>query len=210
MIKSFEREKPPRYLQIALDFANKIVEKHYQVGERVFIRSALAAQYNVSSETARRAMSILKENGVIEVEQGSGILILSSENAVAFLNDYQSLKSLDELSQDITHNLLTLETLTKTIKEQLDALMDKTNRFKDSGPFVPYEVIVPSKEALHNKTLQDIKFWQETEATVIAIKQNGKLVFSPGPKTVFNPGDVFYFVGEKECYNRVKEFLNSF
>lgn len=46
----------PQYQQIAADIAAKIVDGRYDLGEKIYARSSLASQYNVSSETARRAI----------------------------------------------------------------------------------------------------------------------------------------------------------
>ena len=37
----------PRYQQIAVDLAERIVENRYQVGEKIHARSTLASTYNV-------------------------------------------------------------------------------------------------------------------------------------------------------------------
>ena len=209
MAQSFERNKPPRYLQIALDFSRKIVDKQYQIGDRVFARSALAALYNVSSETARRAMCVLEDHSIVLVEKGSGIQIVSYENAVAFLNEYQSVRSLEDIRQEILLDLDAFDQMVTKIKQKLEIMVDKTDRFKDVGPFVPYQINIPNRPTIVGKTLMGIHFWQHTKATVIAIKHNEELVFSPGPDAVLNSGDTLYFVGDSQCYARVKEFLFS-
>ena len=73
------------YKQIAVDIAAKVVSGKYQPGQKIRGRSALASQYNVSPETVRRAVFLLSQVGVLEVRQGSGITILSVENAEEFL-----------------------------------------------------------------------------------------------------------------------------
>ena len=48
--------KQPKYSKIAADIASKIVEKKYQVGEKIYARSSLASQYGVIFKTAQRAI----------------------------------------------------------------------------------------------------------------------------------------------------------
>lgn len=205
-----QRGKPSRYLQIALDFARKIVDNQHKVGDRIFARSALAAQYNVSSETARRAMCVLEDNGIVAAEKGSGIEIISHENAIAFLNQYQSVRSLEDVRQEILEDLTQFDLLSQKIKEKLETMVDKTDRFKDMGPFTPYQIKIPAQSNLNNKTLEDIHFWQHTKATVIAIKKKEELVFSPGPHASLDPGNILYFVGDRDCYDRVDAFIRTF
>lgn len=204
-----QRDKPSRYLQIALDFARKIVDNQHKVGDRIFARSALAAQYNVSSETARRAMCVLEDNGIVVAEKGSGIEILSHENAIAFLNQYQSVRSLEDIRQEILQDLVEFDALSQKIKQKIETMVDKTDRFKDMGPFTPYQILIPDRPHIKSKTLENIHFWQHTQATVIAIKKNEELVFSPGPQAVLDPGDTLYFVGDRDCYDRVDAFMHA-
>lgn len=204
---NIERNKPPRYMQIALDFAKKINDDHYKEGERVFARSAVASQYNVSSETARRAMCILEDHNIVVAEKGSGIKILSKEKAVTFINQYQSFQSVSDLQQDIIEDLAIFTKLGEEINQKINALVDRVDRFRDSGPFVPYQITVPKNSFVVNKTLAQTNFWQLTEATVIGLKRGEELIFSPGAKVVLYPGDILYFVGYEDCYERVHELL---
>ena len=48
------KEELPRYQLIACDVASKIASGVYPSGAKLYARSALASQYGVSSETARR------------------------------------------------------------------------------------------------------------------------------------------------------------
>lgn len=69
----------PVYQLIALDVAENIISGRYQVGEKVHGRSTLASRYNVSPETVRRAMFLLKDMEILEMKQGSGIFIKNVE-----------------------------------------------------------------------------------------------------------------------------------
>ena len=84
MAQEGKLEKPV-YQLIALDMAEKIVAGRYQVGEKVHGRSTLASKYNVSPETVRRAMYLLKDMEILEMKQGSGIFIKNVEKAQAFV-----------------------------------------------------------------------------------------------------------------------------
>ena len=75
----------PRYQQIALDIATQIVKQQYKVGDRIYARSSLASKYHVSPETARRAICLLADMDIVEAEKGSGVVILSVDNAARYL-----------------------------------------------------------------------------------------------------------------------------
>ena len=93
----------PVYQQIAVDIASKIISGHYSVGDKIYARSSLATQYNVSSETARRAISILQDMNIVDIQKGSGVIITSCDNAVKFLKQYNDITTIVE----IKHNILT-------------------------------------------------------------------------------------------------------
>ncbi len=201
------RDHPPRYLQIAIDFARKIAEQQYEVGDRVFARSAVASQYNVSSETARRAMCVLEDMKIVSAEKGSGVHILSIENAVAFLHQYQSTRTLTDLRSELMDNLNELQNIKNKISTNLDQLVDKTDRFKDVSPFVPYEYLVPEDSPLNGKTLAETNFWHHTMATIVAIQRQGDLILSPGPYALIKAKDILFFIGERSSYDRVRKYV---
>ena len=95
------RISTPRYQQIALDVASKIVKKHYIVGEKIYSRSTIASQYSVSPETARRAISILSELGIVETTKGSGVIIKSYDKALEFIHQYNNIQTVYNLKKEL-------------------------------------------------------------------------------------------------------------
>ena len=74
----------PRYQQIAVDLAERIVENRYKIGEKIHARSTLASTYNASPETTRKAINVLVDLGIMEVRHGSGAFVASKEKAKDF------------------------------------------------------------------------------------------------------------------------------
>lgn len=74
----------PKYEQIAADIAYKIVSGDYAEGSKIYARSSVGSQYGVSSETARRAMCVLADWDIVEIEKNSGVTIKSADNAKKF------------------------------------------------------------------------------------------------------------------------------
>ena len=167
----------PKYQQIATDIAYKIVNGIYQEDQKIYARSAIGSQYSVSSETARRAMCILADWDVVTIEKNSGVLIKSVDNAKNFLQQQEQTKSIQNLKRNI---LDSVERQQQEIKELYDYL---------------------------DRTVGEVDFWQETFATVIAIRRNGVLMMSPGPKAVFKLNDILYYTGDEECPERVRKFM---
>ena len=172
----------PRYQQIAMDIATQIVKQQYKVGDRIYARSALASKYHVSPETARRAICLLADMDIVEAEKGSGVVILSVEKAMQYLQQLTGVGTMTNLRAD---------------------------RFQHLNPFNPFEITVEAGSICDGKTLADVNFWQNTTATVIAISHDGELLISPGPDNRMQAGDIVYFVGDETAPNRVNRFLRG-
>ena len=86
-------------------------------------------------------------------------------------------------------------------------MIEKIECFRSTNPFIPYEILITSQTPLLGKSVAEMNFWQETFATVIAIRRNENLIVSPGPGAVFRLGDLVYFTGDGACPERVKKFI---
>lgn len=197
----------PVYQQIAVDIASKIANGYYEVGEKMYTRSVLASQYGVSSETARRAICILSDMDIVDATKGSGVIITSSENAIKFIKQYDDIKTVNDLKSDILNSLERQKKENEYLKEHLLELINKTDRFKSINPFIPFEIKITRETPYIEKNIAEINFWHNTTATIIAIKRNDYLEMSPGPYAVLHEDDIFYFIGDENCYERVKNFL---
>lgn len=197
----------PVYKKIALDIATRIVEGEYHIGEKVYARSSLASQYAVSPETARRAISVLVDLGVVESTKGSGVLITSYEAAVKFLSRFEDSQTLGSLKQEIDKLVNQEIKIAESIQSKIKELVDKTERFTANNPFTPFGIEIKADMKFLGKTASEINFWHNTSATIIAIKRNEDLLISPGPYTTFLKKDIVYCVGDENAYNRVNSFL---
>lgn len=196
-----------RYQQLASDIASRIAEGGYQVGDKIFARSALASQYQVSSETARKAICVLAEWGIVEAEKGSGVTVKSRENALLFISRKREAKTLSHLKNSILEKAERQMVEMSEMKKQVKMLVDLTERFKSTNPFIPFEVTLGKKMPALGKKISELCFWQSTSATVVAIRKRGTLVLSPGGDTVLENGNVLYFIGDESSYSKVKYFL---
>ncbi|MEA4846472.1 MAG: GntR family transcriptional regulator [Clostridiaceae bacterium] len=197
----------PRYQQIALDIASNIVKGHYEVGEKIYTRSVLSNRYGVSAETVRRAICILSDVEIVEVSKGSGVTIKSYEKAINYVKQYKDVRTVNDLKREILGSVERQHKENQFLKERLSELFDKTDRFRAINPFAPFEITIDGNCLYLSKTISDINFWHNTLATIVAIKRGDVLMMSPGPYAVFAEGDVFYFVGDENCQERVKNFL---
>lgn len=199
----------PIYQQIAIDLANRIAHGEFPVDTKLYGRSTLSGQYNVSPETIRRAVTLLEDMDIVKVNQGSGIIVKSIDKTYEFIDKFKTIETMESLKKDITNAMEEKTILDKKLQNIIDKMIDIAERFKNSNPFAPMELEIPANSKVIGKTIAEVKFWQNTGATIIGIRRKNTLVLSPGPYAVFNKGDVFIMIGDENSYERVKKYLNE-
>lgn len=199
----------PRYWQIASDIAAKIVGGQYQIGEKIYARSHIAGTYSVSSETARKAIVILADLGIVKAARGSGVVIISAENAKKFISQLESNNTLSALSESLIDSVDEIAARYERLKEDIHELVDHAKQFRFHNPLVPYEAEVRHASLCDGKNLLELNFWQNTCATVIAVMHGDNVTLSPGPYVTLKEGDVIYYVGEEHCIERVLKLTSE-
>ncbi len=197
----------PKYQQIAADIASKIAIGTYKVGDRIYARSSLASQYGVSAETARRAICVLSDLGIVYSEKGSGVTIRSFDKAVQFARRFEDVQTINDIKADILKSVERQKKELKVFNNHLNSLIEKTDRFRCMNPFMPFQIDIKSTCPYLNQSVTSTNFWHNTTATIIAIKRHDEILISPGPYAIFLENDVLFFVGKDDCYQRVSNFL---
>lgn len=199
--------KQPKYQQIAVDIASKIVEKKYQIGDKIYARSSLASQYNVSAETARRAIAVLQDLEIVEASKGSGVYIKSYEKAAFFVRQFQDVQSVHELQNELLTSIRNQHHELLNLQEKTKQLISRTEHYRSVNPFIPYQIEMTLESPCIHQTLQDLNFWQNTSSTIVGIRRSNELLLSPGPYASLEDGDIIYFIGNDESLMRVQNFL---
>ncbi|RCX20994.1 GntR family transcriptional regulator [Anaerobacterium chartisolvens] len=199
----------PMYRKIALDMAGRICRGEFKEGDRIYGRSTLAGEYNVSPETVRRAVTLLEDMKVVKVSQGSGIRINSKQNAFEFIQRFENKESISSLRSDIKSLLAQKQSIEHEINSIVSKIIDYSDRLKNADPISPLEIEMDDDSHLIGKTVTDSKFWQNTGGTIIGIRRNGKLILSPGPYLGFEKGDHILVVGQMDVLERIKSFMKE-
>lgn len=202
-------KKSSKYRKVAADIAAKVVNRQYQVGDKIYARSSIASQYAVSPETARRAIALLSDMGVVEATKGSGVAIKSYENARVFLKQSLEIDTLVNLKRMAISESFYITQAAERLKKTVERLVDQADQFRCINPFVPYEVIVTADSPCVGRSIARLRFWQETGATIVAVRRAGILTLSPGPDEVLTADDVLYFIGDTESQSRVNDLIGG-
>ena len=163
---------PAQYLQIALDLATRIAKGELAEGQRIYGRSVMASEYNVSPETIRRSLWLLSDMKVVEVKPQSGAVVLSSDNAKRYIETFQESAKADSLRRQVNALMEEAEEVHKRLSDAMAAFMKAQETFEAANQPLPnYEVTVPKDSPLIGKNIGELKFWQSTGSTIVAIRR---------------------------------------
>lgn len=194
----------PRYQQVAIEISERIASGQYRVGEKIHARSTLANTFGVSPETARKAVNVLVDLGIMEAKHGSGTIVSSKIKAEELLSQHRDIQSIQEIKQDVFQSIETQKQEFDNMAQKIERLIQQTKKMNQVSPFIPAELVLTDEASHLEKSISELNLWHETAATVVAISHADELLLSPGPYAKLQAGDCLYFVGDE--YAKQKMF----
>lgn len=186
----------PHYLQIAMDLASRIAKGGLREGQRIYGRSVMASQYNVSPETIRRALRLLADMKVVDIKPQSGAVVLSADSARRYVSHFEESAGVKALRLQLDKIMEEYQELNGRLAETVSSLIQSRYTYSAAeGPLPNYEVPVPEDSPLLGESIGELKFWQSTGATIVAIRRGHTVILSPGPYAQLYGGDVIILVG---------------
>lgn len=203
-------EPLPQYVRIAMDIAARIAAGDFEEHKKISGRSVIASEYNVSPETARKAIRLLADMKVVEVQEKKGIYILSADNAKRYLENVSHLQERYQLRTELRGLVEEYRNVGKQILDVAERLMKAHATPLPQERSVPnYEVRLSDQSGKIGKSIGELHFWQVTGATIVAIRRNQNTILSPGPYAELYAGDWIVFTGDEKCAAAVQSFLNG-
>ncbi|NLO47458.1 MAG: GntR family transcriptional regulator [Clostridiales bacterium] len=199
---------PPVYSRVALDIATKIARGEMKEGQKISGRSLTSSEYGVSPETVRRAFRLLSEMEILDIQKNSGAVVLSKKQAMAYIQKFESKKDMVLLRKKLSELLNERNRLNDQILESINEIININERFRTSDPLRSYEYAIPENSPIIGKTIADSKFWQNTGATIVALRRGDDIILSPGPYAVFMPNDSVIVSGEIDISDRIINLIN--
>lgn len=198
----------PVYAQIALDIATRISNGELKENTKIYGRSIMSSEYGVSPETIRRSMKLLEDMKIVTVIKNSGTMVLSAENANLYVERFGEKNKMSLLQKKLNELIKHEVEVNQQIVEISSTIMRMNDKFSETNPFENYQIEIPPSSYLIGKTLAELNFWQETMATVIAVRREGTIILSPGPYVLFQEKDILIFIGDIKSVQAVKEYIN--
>ncbi len=194
-----------RYQTIAYEIAKRIVAGKLDEGDKMRGRSMLAGEFEVSSETIRKAMRLLANLGVVQVKQRSGIYVLSRNAAEMYVEQYRSQSEAHKLFSDTLELLEESERIQSVLQRRIKRLLETAK--SDVFPFDFFTLRLRDTDKNLGKSLKALKFWGETHGLVLAIEAEGQLYQAPNPNMPLEAGMILYVLGDE---NVKKKTLSLF
>ncbi|MDD2261343.1 MAG: TrkA C-terminal domain-containing protein [Clostridia bacterium] len=200
----------PQYQMIARDIAKRITDNEWTENQMISGRSLLSSEYKVSPETIRRALALLVDMKVVYVKKNSGVNILSKDNAKRYLSSFDEMKDQMDMQSELKDLIEKNDEINREMHDLLAKIIKLQSTILYSNPNIPYyEIKVSSNSNIIGKNIKDIKFWQKTEATIIAIRRGKNLIISPGPKAEIYENDTVVIVGSQKAAQKAADYING-
>jgi K+/H+ antiporter YhaU regulatory subunit KhtT len=197
----------PIYRSIALDLSQRIINDEFPEGTKISGRSLLSGHYNVSPETIRKAIALLKDEQVVTVSQGKEVEVTSVDNAYKFIEHYKSTESVYSLRQDLEILLRQKREIDDRLETILSDIINYSDRLRNLTPYNPVEIEIPPHSLVEGKTVGQIKLWQHTGATLVAIRRGTDILISPGPNVPILAHDRIVVVGNEDVLTQTSQYV---
>ena len=204
----FKQAKTPNYIKIAVDIAYRIVNNQFTEGEKITGRTTLVSIYNVSPETIRRSLGLLKDMNVVTINEKSGIIINDKDSAKEFLNKFKTKSDFTYLNNETFALIKQRNEIDAKLEKNINSIIQFATQLRNVGSIIPFESIVEKDSFAVGKSIGELNFWHNTKATIIAVKRDGDLFLSPGPYFKINSNDIIVYVGEDSVIETVKDYIS--
>ena len=155
----------------------------------------------------RRAIKTLDKVGAVKSVRGRGVFVTSSQKAGEFLGDYTDVHGSEETIGEIMESIKKQKQELDHALEFLDKLEELSHKTYYAFPFSPQEVTIDEDCVCKGKTFGELQIWNESGATVIAVKHGDDYIISPGPLARIEMGDVLYFIGKEGAGEKLIRML---
>ncbi|WP_455683470.1 GntR family transcriptional regulator [Thomasclavelia sp.] len=112
-----------KYIDIADDIRNKIIQQEYTYGQKLPYEYALCAIYNCNKETMKKALDILVKEGLIIRRRGSGTFVKDHDFSIEKSNIFT--RGLDQKYKEIESEIIIFEVISSDDKISKNLQIEK-------------------------------------------------------------------------------------
>ena len=127
---------------------------------------------------------------------GRSVMALSADSARRYIDNFDEGADVHSLRVRLKDLMAESAEVNRQMAETVSALVKSQETFAAADQPLPnYEVPVPPDSPLIGKNIGELKFWQSTGGTIVAIRRGQTVILSPGPYAELYGGDVIILVG---------------
>ena len=206
-----EKEKHvPQYTRIAADVASRIASGEFAQSSKVPGRNTLSSEYSVSRETVRKALQQLADAEVVRVRDKGQTIVVSEEAANRYLEGLHLRQEQENLRRQLRTMFDNYSVLGQKILEITESLIASTSVPLPAEHALPfYEMTIPEGTDKAGRSIGELRFWQRTGATIVAIRRGQRTLLSPGPYAQLQAGDIIVYVGSSRSRKAVQQLFTS-
>lgn len=105
------QEALPLYIQIANELRQNIAEAVYQLGDKLPTEAELSTRFGVNRHTLRRAIEILRHEGLVRIDRGRGTYVASAPISYSIGKRVRYNETLKAQGLKVNHSLLSVTEL---------------------------------------------------------------------------------------------------
>ena len=204
-----KKNSEPIYIRVAMDVASRIAKGELKEGQKISGRTTFAGEYSVSPETIRKSMSLLEEMDIVTVYHGNGIYVASSYKAEEFISFYTQRANINILKEELVELLEEKERIEMKMNQTVNSIVDYSSRFKHIEEVVVHEYDL-SFDCVHfEKSIKDLKIRENTGATIVGIRRDGRTILSPSPQEKIKLNDRLLYVGSPQSSIQLGEYMRQ-
>ena len=205
-----DKKSLPQYIRVATRLASRIANGEVTEGERLAGLSVLSSSFNVSPETVRKALALLSDMGIVQLRENKRTVVLSAEKAASYLESVNVRQEQMDLSNELRALYKEYKQLGKQMVRISTELVAASATPLPTDQALPnYEVVIPGDSDKIGLSIGELRFWQCTGATIVAIKRGQNIMVSPGPYSHIHAGDVIVYVGAPSCKQAVEHLFSG-
>ena len=159
------------------------------------------------AKTARRAIHILVDLGIVSSKKGMGITIQSAQKALKYVEQNQSISTLIDLKKEMALSVARQKKELDFFNEKMVELVERTENLRSENPFIPYQLVLEENAQQLDKSIGELPLWEYTQATIVAIRRGENLIISPGPYESLKVDDTIFYFGKVDTPPKVKTVL---
>lgn len=199
----------PVFEQIAYELACKIKNDELEINQKIRGRSIIASEFSVSSETVRKALSLLEKKGVITVKEQSGFFVKSKVEAVKYVathhQNFETEKQFDAIEQLIKESY----ELHKDLQSQFKQIRKNNTLHKTVLPINTFSVKLKAYDTFLRDDFSIVEFERVVGGNVFGVVRQDEIISGIKPDFSFQLEDEVFISGNEMVKQKTLSFMKN-